>query len=176
MILKNNKDLKIVYATKEDAKQIIEYLNEVAGETDNLSFGLNEFSMTVEQEELFIEQVNASINSKFLLGKIEDEIVSVASIMGSPRSRLSHNVDLGISVRKKYWGLKIGSTMMESILEFAKSNTVISNIQLRVLVSNKAAVHLYEKYGFEKVGINKRYFCIDGMYHDLLNMELHIDK
>lgn len=56
--LKNGLELVIREAKKKDAGKIIDYVNKVAGETDYLTFGKGEFSMTEEAEGNFIENIN----------------------------------------------------------------------------------------------------------------------
>lgn len=41
---------------KEDSSNIITYLNEVAGETDYLSFGQGEFAFSIAEEAEYIEE------------------------------------------------------------------------------------------------------------------------
>ena len=45
MKLKNGKFIEIRKAKKEDAAELLDYLNLVGGESDNLTFGANEFNM-----------------------------------------------------------------------------------------------------------------------------------
>ena len=50
VILKNGELLILRRPTEDDAKAMIDYLNQVGGESDNLLFGKGEFHLTVEQE------------------------------------------------------------------------------------------------------------------------------
>lgn len=54
--LKNGQTLTIRRAEHKDAIGLIDYLNTIGGESDNLTFGAGEFSMTQEQEIEFIEK------------------------------------------------------------------------------------------------------------------------
>lgn len=172
--LKNGKQLILRAAIAEDAKNIIGYLNIVGGESDNLLFGAGEFRLTVEQEMEYIENINKDDNSLMLLGIIDNKIVSVAQINTSNRKRIAHNSELSISVKKEYWGNGIGSAVMAKLIKFAKDNGTIKNISLGVRSANYNAIKLYEKYGFEKIGIHKNLFNIDGNYYDEILMDLYI--
>ena len=172
--LKNGKQLILRRAIAEDAKNIIEYLDIVGGESDNLLFGAGEFRLTVEEEREYIENVNKDDNSLMLLGMIDNKIVSVAQINTPNRKRIRHNSEIAISVKKEYWGNRIGSAVMEQLIKFAKDNAFIKNISLGVRASNYNAISLYEKYGFEKIGIHKNFFYIDGNYYDEILMDLYI--
>ncbi|MGC6177628.1 GNAT family N-acetyltransferase [Lacrimispora sp. 38-1] len=174
MRLKNNMLLIIDKAVKADAAEIIEFLNIVGGESDNLLFGANGFHTSVEAEENFIENLLHSNVSALFTGKIENEIVCTGSIMTSPRERISHQADLAVSVKKKYWGLGIGTHLMQTMISFAKRNGQTEILHLGVKEDNLTAVNLYKKMGFNEIGRHKNFFKIDGKYYDEILMDLHL--
>lgn len=49
-----------------------------------------------------------------------------------------------------------GSLLLENLINKAKNSSVL--ITLEVNEKNFSAIHLYEKYGFEKVGLRKKYY------------------
>lgn len=173
--LKSGKELLLRRPKEEDAEAMIEYLNIVGGESDNLLFGNNEFRLTADQEKEYIKSINDNENSLMLLGIIDNKIISVSQVSASNRKRIAHNSELAISVKKEYWGMGIGTTIMESLIDFARSSNTIKTISLGVKGSNKKAQHLYEKLGFEKVGVHKNFFNIDGNYDDEILMDLYLD-
>ena len=112
-------ELFISEAEIEDASMIIDYLNQVGGESDNLTYGLNEFEeMEVIQD--FIDQEN----SLLLCGFIDDELVSLLSIQGEQKERLKHIGHFAITVKKEYWNMGIASMMMEEALEMIKETSL----------------------------------------------------
>ncbi|MEW8995533.1 GNAT family N-acetyltransferase [Clostridium sp.] len=173
--LKSGKELLLRRPKEEDAEAMIEYLNIVGGESDNLLFGKNEFRLTVEQEREHINNVNINDNALMLLGIIDNQIVSVSQVSAPNRKRIAHNSELAISVKKEYWSMGIGTTVMEVLIDFAKNHETIKTISLGVKASNKKAQHLYEKLGFEKVGVHRNFFNIDGNYDDEILMDLYIN-
>ncbi|MFR1709313.1 MAG: GNAT family N-acetyltransferase [Clostridium sp.] len=173
--LKSGKELLLRRPKEEDAEAMIEYLNIVGGESNNLLFGKNEFRLTVEQEKEYIKSINDNENALMLLGIIDNKIISVSQVSASNRKRIAHNSELAISVKKEYWGMGIGTAVMESLIDFARSSNTIKTISLGVKGSNKKAQHLYEKLGFEKVGVHKNFFNIDGNYDDEILMDLYLD-
>ena len=172
--LKSGKELLLRRPKEEDAEAMIEYLNIVGGESDNLLFGKNEFRLTVEQEREHIKSVNINDNALMLLGIIDNQIVSVSQVSAPNRKRIAHNSELAISVKKEYWSMGIGTAVMEVLINFAKNHETIKTISLGVKASNKKAQHLYEKLGFEKVGVHRNFFNIDGNYDDEILMDLYI--
>ncbi|WP_346962130.1 GNAT family protein [Clostridium sp.] len=173
--LKSGKELLLRRPKEDDAEAMIEYLNIVGGESDNLLFGKNEFRLTVEQEREHIENININDNALMLLGIIDNQIVSVSQVSASNRKRIAHNSELAISVKKECWGMGVGTAVMEALIDFAKNHETIKTISLGVKASNKKAQHLYEKLGFEKVGVHRNFFNIDGNYDDEILMDLYIE-
>lgn len=173
--LKNGKTAILRSPIKEDAQAMIDYLNIIGGESDFITFGKNEFSMSVEAEQDYIERINSMDNSKNVLIIIEDEIVGIASIASVQKERMKHNGTLGISIRKKYWGIGLGSEIMTYLIDWAKSNKITKKINLLVREDNIRGVKLYEKFGFEKEGLLKKDICVNGVYYNTIAMGLYID-
>jgi L-phenylalanine/L-methionine N-acetyltransferase len=71
--------------------------------------------------------------------------------------RSSHIAYLGgLAIHPSYAGKGHGLKMMEEIIQFGKQQGFL-RIELSAAVINEKAVHLYEKAGFEKEGILKKY-------------------
>lgn len=159
-------------ALAEDAGQLIRHLKEIGGESDNLSFGEGEFSVTPEQEEMFLENLHNDKTSIFLVACKDGEIVGNGCLSGMPR-RMSHRAELSIAVRKRYWGQGIGSMLMKELIQYAKENG-IEIINLDVRKDNEQAIRLYEKFGFRHIGTSPAYFKIKEEYIDFAVMYLDL--
>ena len=85
--LKNNQLLLIEEAVPADAAEMIAYLNQVGGESDNLLFGENGFHMEVEAEEQFLNSMAKAQTSAMFVGRIEGEMVTVGSVSSAGRER-----------------------------------------------------------------------------------------
>ena len=85
MKLKDGQELTLRKAEKADAANILAYLNQVGGESDNLLFGKDGMQMPVEAEEEFIESTNGCKTSVLLVGLVENEVACVGSISASSR-------------------------------------------------------------------------------------------
>ena len=151
--------IRIEKATPSDAAILLEYLKQVGGETDNLTFGPEGMPFSVEAEAEFISSMENSIDNIMLLAKSDDKIVGCASLNRLPR-RMKHRGDFAISVAKDYWNKGIGSQLLNNIIAFAKEND-FEVIDLQVRGNNKNAIHLYEKYRFKKIGEHPAFFKID---------------
>ena len=159
-------------ATAKDAKELIRHLKAIGGESDNLSFGQDEFSATPEQEEMFLENIHNDKTSVFFVACKDGEIVGNGSLSGMPR-RMSRRAELSIAVRKRYWGQGIGSMLMKALIQYAKDNG-IEIINLDVRKDNEQAIRLYEKFGFRHIGTSPAYFKIEEEYIDFAVMYLDL--
>lgn len=77
-----------------------------------------------------------------------------------------------IVVRKDYRYKGIGSKLLEKLIEIAKSEKVIS-ITLEVNINNEPAKKLYSKYGFQTLGVRKKYY---NQTDDALIMTLYLQE
>ena len=60
--------------------------------------------------------------------------------------------------------------LIESIVDWAKKETDIEQIDLWVLSENHPAIRLYNKLGFQKIGVVEDMFRIDGSALDYTMM------
>ncbi|KNF09454.1 acetyltransferase, GNAT family [Gottschalkia purinilytica] len=171
----NNKKIIIRKAIKSDAKNIIEYINRIAGESDFLTFGLGEFNTTVKEEECFIEDALKKKNTLLIVAEINGQIIGNLNFSGGLRQRNAHIGEFGVSVLKEYWGNGIGEELIKYLINWSKDTNIIRKINLRVRSDNERAIYLYRKLGFYEEGILKRNFLIDDKFYDSLLMGLLID-
>lgn len=165
--------VRIEKATPSDAAMLLEYLKQVGGETDNLTFGSEGMPFSVEAEAEFISNMENSCDDIMLLAKNDNKIVGCASLSRLPR-RMKHRGDFAISVAKDYWNKGIGSKLLDNIIAFARENN-FEIIDLQVRSDNKRAIYLYEKYGFKKIGEHPAFFKIsdENILFDIMCLELY---
>lgn len=168
-------ELFISEAEIEDAGMIIDYLNQVGGESDFLQFGKGECYLNEFEEMEIIQDYREQENSLLLLGFIDDELVSMLSIQGERQDRLKHIGHFAITVKKEYWHMSVASTMMEEMLEMIQ-DTPLQILDLEVRCDNVHAIQLYEKFHFQKIGIYPKMFYLNHQYHDALLMNLYLDR
>lgn len=172
MKIKDGRELIIRKAGIEDARKLTEYMMEIPKESDFLTFEENELNFTPEIEEKLINSMEDKDNSIMLLAVIDGQIAGNCTFRAGERKRTKHTGEFGITVRKGYWGLGIGSMLMEALIFWAKETKIIRKINLRVRTDNKKAIKLYEKFGFEREGIIRRDFLIDGRFYNSILMGL----
>ena len=166
-------ELFISEAEIEDASMIIDYLNQVGGESDNLTYGLNECYLNEFEEMEVIQDFIDQENSLLLCGFIDDELVSLLSIQGRTKRKIKTYWSF-CNQEKEYWNMGIASMMMEEALEMIKE-TSLKVLDLEVKEDNLSAINLYKKFNFQEIGRYPQMFNVNQKYYDALLMNLYID-
>lgn len=174
--LKNGGEIIIRRPKPDDALKLLEYLAKVSGESDNLLIGEGELSLTEEQERRYVENANNDKGALLIIAIEDEEIVSICNIKSQPQKRVAHNSEVGISVRKSHWRQGIGEIMLKELIAFARAHEHISIVSLGVRAQNSGAIKLYEKLGFERIGVRKDFFKINGAYYDEILMDLYLPR
>ena len=150
--LKNGCTCTIRSAAPADAPRMLQYMKIMLGETRFLLRAPEEFNYTEEEEAAVLAGRANDPRSLMLLAETDGHIVASADVRShGAKSRTWHRADLGMSVRKDYWHLGIGSALMERLIAFAKE-AEFEQIELEVVAANRRALNLYVKYGFEVYG------------------------
>lgn len=147
-------------ASPADAAAYLDYMKQIGGETDNLSFGGEGLSCTAEEEAAYFKGLEGSRDEVIFVARDGGRIVGDASLSRLPR-RMQHRGDLGIAVVREYWNSGVGSRLLEEVIRFAGENS-FRVIDLQVRSDNAAAIHLYEKFGFQRLGTHPSFFQMEG--------------
>lgn len=132
-------DFKISKMSIEDLKSI---KNILASDFDNF------WSFDILEEELECK------NSYIIVAKnSENNIVGFAGL----KVILDEADIMNIVVKKTFRHNGIGSILLENLISYSK-NLNLKNITLEVNENNLSAIHLYDKFSFDKLGIRKKYY------------------
>ena len=168
--------MNIIYREAEpsDAGKFLEYGKIVGSETDNLTFGAEGLSLTISQEADFIRKFAGNPGSIMIVAFDEGELIGTGAVsVVSGKTRFAHRREIAISVRKDYWGKGIGTGIMNVLMDFAKKSGA-EVLELEVRSDNEAAISLYKKFGFEKIGTNEKFFKINGEFFAADYMNLYL--
>ena len=91
-------------------------------------------------------------SSYYIVAKEKEDIFGFAGI----NFILDEAHIANIAVRKDKRNMKIGSELLEKLIEKAKENA--KSLTLEVNEKNEIAIHLYKKYDFTLVGKRKKYY------------------
>ena len=170
-------DLAIREAQPQDAPALLEYLKQVAGETNNLLFGAEGLPANEDDERAFLDRTLHARKSIYLLALHGDTIIAQSSLScQESRPRIAHWGTLGITVRKPYWHQGIGAQLLAHILAFARDTAQLELIELEVRSDNAPAIALYRKFGFEKTGVFPQMMKLPDGYADCDRMVLRLRR
>lgn len=171
--LGDGSEATIERVTESDASAMLGLLEVIAGETDFLTFGPGELGMTLEQEAAFLKSLADPAKGMMVKAVVAGEMVGNAIITRSPRPRVRHVADLGLSVRQAWWRSGIGTALCKTVFSEAKREGV-TRVALRVRADNARAIRLYERLGFSHEGRLIGAFRVGGLELDELVMALRI--
>lgn len=143
------KELMIREAIPDDAKELLNVLKQIGGESEFLTMDENGIDISVEAEQIELARIYESENNTLLLAIVDGKIAGTISVHADFHFRVAHIGEIGISILKKYQGFGIGKYLMAAMIEWAEESQVIRRLELTVQKRNAVAVGLYQKYGFE---------------------------
>lgn len=94
-----------------------------------------------------------SENSKYLVAKLNTEIIGFAGI----KIILDEADVMNIVIKKIYRNQGVGTLLLNEIINLCKKQN-LNSVSLEVNETNSSAIHLYENFGFKKVGDRKKYY------------------
>ncbi|MFW9999033.1 MAG: GNAT family N-acetyltransferase [Candidatus Hodarchaeota archaeon] len=121
-----------------------------------------------KEHELCIVAENPDLKTPF-------NIVGQCEVLNSEWDAAKHVGVLGIIIREKYRDLTIGRNLIDFAIRQSKKLNNKEKIILSSFSTNKRAIYLFKKLGFEVIGIRKKQFLMDSNYIDEILMELWID-
>ena len=169
--LKDGRECVLRSPRKDDAQAFIDYMIVTAGETPFLLREPEEISLTLEQEEAFLENAAGAPGRMMISAFVDGRLAGNAALDPvAPFMRYTHRCSLAISLYQEFTGLGIGRLLMEAILGEAKK-AGYEQAELTTVSTNTAAQALYEKLGFVKYGTQPHSRKMkDGSYQDELFM------
>ncbi|HEL1995588.1 TPA: GNAT family N-acetyltransferase [Streptococcus suis] len=152
----SEKEVYFSEAEPADAAAFIDFMNQVARETDYLVMDETGFRFSVDEMETIFEAGIENPGELCLLAKVGTEVIGAISVKSSKQFRISHIGNIFIAIRKEYWGHGLGTILLDEVIHWAEEMGILKRLELTVQVRNQAAVHLYQKLGFNIEGTQIR--------------------
>ncbi|WP_436375310.1 GNAT family N-acetyltransferase [Cytobacillus sp. BC1816] len=163
-------ELQIRSADKSDAEAILAHCRKAFGESDFLMTGADEFNLTIEEEETWIEQ-SIRTGDLILLAEVDNEVIGMLTFRRSKSKKVNHLGYFGITIQEKHCNQGLGSKMMEQFLKWAQDEPGLEKVCLEVFAYNERAIHLYKRFGFQEEGRKIKHIKrSNGSYADELMM------
>lgn len=148
-------DILPLYLKKPQAQRQLEEKNLLVTQmeySDLENFNIAEFdnfwSLNILKDEL------KSDNSKFIVAKLENEIIGFAGL----KIVIDEADIMNIAIKSSYRKQGVASLLLKNLIDICKNNN-INNINLEVNEENFPAINLYKKYEFLEIGRRKKYYA-----------------
>ena len=161
------KDGRIVIireANEEDAKAITDVVNSVASERRYIFI-----EKSREDWENAISEMRQKERGLFLVAQVKEKVVGMGHLAKGKWEKNRHAGFLGIVLLKRFREVGIGTAMTDYMMRWARQEQ-LEKISLRVFSTNKRAIGLHQKFGFESEAVIKRQYRLEGEYVDELFM------
>lgn len=114
----------------------------------------------------------------FMLGAfVDDDMVGMMGFQRYHRTTIRHkSIIWGVYIAPTYRGQGLGGEMLDFAIRMARGMDGLQQIQLTVVSSNAAAVHLYQSRGFEQFGYEKAAMMVDNRPIDEIHMQLFLTQ
>ena len=155
----------------EYAEEMLEYLKKTSAETEFLLRYPDEVKYTLEQEREILGSLLDNPYVIMMIALVDGKPAGNGSIGGiGDKRKIQHRCSLAIALYEEYWGLGIGTAMINYMCELA-AQVGWNQVDLEVVAENVQAQALYKKCGFTESG--RRHDALkfdDGTYHDEILM------
>ncbi len=98
------------------------------------------------------------------------KVIALGGLHVASKHRVRHCADISLIVHADYQNAGIGKDLLTHLLELADKWLLLKRVELEVDAENERAIHLYEKLGFEKEGVEKYASVKDGRLTDIILM------
>ena len=116
-----------------------------------------------------IKQAGAQ-NNYVLVAELDGKIIGQAGLHMERSYRRRHCAGIGLAVSECFWGKGVGSRLVGELVALADNWLGLHRLELGVFTDNKAAIKLYEKYGFVIEGTEKDSALQAGKFVDVYKM------
>lgn len=168
----------LVYLKKMDK----DYADEYWKNFDSCSSEMNVFTGTQQifgksNTDRFLENISSD-NSRidfFIFSKETGKMVGEVCINDIYTNNRSANIRIGI-FKKENFSKGYGSEALILALNYGFGMLNLHRIELGVFPFNKRAIHVYEKIGFVKEGLQRDGWFFNHKYYDMINMSILEDE
>ncbi len=170
--LKNAKEITIRSVAISDAEKLLNTMKEYISNSDYIPKLVDEITITVLQERVWISNFIEQQNSLLIVAEYENEIIGNLDITGNSRIMMQHTGVIGMGMQAEWRNSGLGTELMKAAIAWAKKNPILELLWLQVFTENVLGLSLYRKMNFTENGIIQNYFKHNGKYYDNLTMSL----
>ena len=125
---------------------------------------------SASEERRYLKAIRRHAYAAVLVAEEDDRIVGRLSIGRDTHPASEHVADVGLMVADGYRRRGIGRALMENAEAWARG-VGVRKIELHVFPHNEAALALYDRLGYRRVGVRRGHFRRADGYVDAILME-----
>ena len=177
-LLKQNqiegRDILLRYAQETDLDEYFTFLQDP--EMNRLTGSQSD--ITRDETAAWIKKISVISSDRvdfLILLKRTNELLGEVVINEIDSSNRSANIRIGIQ-KNEYRGKGYGTEALIEMLRYGFNSLNLHRIHLGVYTFNPRAIHVYEKIGFKREGVERDSLYLDGEFHDMITMSILEDE
>jgi len=142
----------------DDTDKLLEFINGLAdekmkGRSPEIFTGFEQKTTRSEEADWVARQMVQIENGDMVsvLAEVNKRIVANGEVTRGHYSETRHHGRLALTVMARYRGIGIGKAVVKILVREAR-RMGLKNLEVEFLSTNEAAIHTYDKAGFEEVG------------------------
>ena len=171
ILLKDGRTCVLKPNSPEYAQEMLDYLRKTSAETEYLLRYPDEVKFTLESEKEILGSLLENPYAIMMIAVVDGKVAGNGSVNGiGDKRKIRHRCSLAIALYEEFWGLGIGTAMIDYMSELA-GQIGWKQLDLEVVAENEQAIALYKKCGFIETG--RRHNALkfdDGSFHDEILM------
>lgn len=161
-ISKKGNEVILRYPVKTDFADMYSFACDIGSEDTFVAF---DAPPTEDEEHDFFEKMIREVGEKesiYLMAYVKGAFAGNGRV-NRGKGRHRHVGSIGISLRSAYRGEGIGTELMKSLIDEART-LGLRLLTLTCFETNVPALHMYEKLGFQKAGVTPGAIAFKGQY------------
>ncbi|MDD9266182.1 GNAT family N-acetyltransferase [Paenibacillus sp. GCM10023248] len=167
-------DILLRFARESDLEGYFTFIQDT--EINRLTGSQREF--TRDEIATWIRKISVQNNDRvdfMIVLKGINELLGEVVLNEIDSINLSANIRIGIQ-GTQHRGKGYGTEAMIHMLRYGFNVLKLHRIHLGVYTFNPRAIHVYEKIGFKREGVQRDSLYIDGKFHDMITMAILEDE
>ncbi|WP_047999031.1 GNAT family N-acetyltransferase [Lactiplantibacillus herbarum] len=135
-------------AEATDAAKLLALLAQLAGESNTFTVddGIENVSEADECQQ--IEQITRTTTNVIFVAVLGSRLIGVGTVQADEKLGEAQG-EVGVAVLKEFWGMGLGTALVEDIIDWARNYSTLERLVLTVQTRNTRAAKLYQHVGFE---------------------------
>ncbi len=168
------RNILLRYAQESDLDEYFTFLQD--SEMNRLTGSQGE--ITRDQTAVWIKKISVVSSERvdfMILLKRTNELLGEVVLNEIDSINRSANIRIGIQ-KSQHRGKGYGTEALIEMLRYGFNTLNLHRIHLGVYTFNPRAIHVYEKIGFKREGVERDSLYLDGEFHDMITMSILEDE